>query len=317
MLDVWLKIKEEAEKKKIIGDKLTLICQNHKNKTIISNEKDFANCPEGGCKLNCNKRMNCGHVCEKMCHVKDCNSYKCLKPCNKINPNCQYKCHFCKKRCYEECGKCEGKIDKQLPCGHWMKDALCSDDIYKIKCVEKCIKKLICGHNCQLTCGEDCYSKPCKEKINIKLNCGHNNEIQCWQSKDLNQVICQEKCNSILKCGHNCSGTCGKCLQGTLHTKCTFKCGRNLPCGHVCEQKCSAECLCNKQCENVCPHGYCAQKCCEICVDCAEECSFKCKHSKCTKKCGELCDRKPCDERCEKKNEMWTSMLWLMWRKMS
>ena len=301
MLDVWLKIKEEAEKKKIIGDKLTLICQNHKNKTIISNEKDFANCPEGGCKLNCNKRMNCGHVCEKMCHVKDCNSYKCLKPCNKINPNCQYKCHFCKKRCYEECGKCEGKIDKQLPCGHWMKDALCSDDIYKIKCVEKCIKKLICGHNCQLTCGEDCYSKPCKEKINIKLNCGHNNEIQCWQSKDLNQVICQEKCNSILKCGHNCSGTCGKCLQGTLHTKCTFKCGRNLPCGHVCEQKCSAECLCNKQCENVCPHGYCAQKCCEICVDCAEECSFKCKHSKCTKKCGELCDRKPCDERCEKK----------------
>ena len=301
MLDVWLKIKEEAEKKKIIGDKLTLICQNHKNKTIISNEKDFANCPEGGCKLNCNKRMNCGHVCEKMCHVKDCNSYKCLKPCNKINPNCQYKCHICKKRCYEECGKCEGKIDKQLPCGHWMKDALCSDDIYKIKCVEKCIKKLICGHNCQLTCGEDCYSKPCKEKINIKLNCGHNNEIQCWQSKDLNQVICQEKCNSILKCGHNCSGTCGKCLQGTLHTKCTFKCGRNLPCGHVCEQKCSAECLCNKQCENVCPHGYCAQKCCEICVDCAEECSFKCKHSKCTKKCGELCDRKPCDERCEKK----------------
>ena len=301
MLDVWLKIKEEAEKKKIIGDKLTLICQNHKNKTIISNEKDFANCPEGGCKLNCNKRMNCGHVCEKMCHVKDCNSYKCLKPCNKINPNCQYKCHICKKRCYEECGKCEGKIDKQLPCGHMMKDALCSDDIYKIKCVEKCIKKLICGHNCQLTCGEDCYSKPCKEKINIKLNCGHNNEIQCWQSKDLNQVICQEKCNSILKCGHNCSGTCGKCLQGTLHTKCTFKCGRNLPCGHVCEQKCSAECLCNKQCENVCPHGYCAQKCCEICVDCAEECSFKCKHSKCTKKCGELCDRKPCDERCEKK----------------
>ena len=67
MLDVWEKIKEKAEKINIIGDKLTLICQNHKNKTIISTDKDFDNCPEGGCQEICRKRMNCGHVCEKTC----------------------------------------------------------------------------------------------------------------------------------------------------------------------------------------------------------------------------------------------------------
>ena len=160
-----------------------------------------------------------------------------------------------------------------------------------------------CFHKCELSCGEDCYSKPCKKIIKIKLDCGHINDIECWQNNDLSQVVCQEKCKSVLKCGHICEGTCGKCLQGTLHAKCNNKCGRNLPCGHVCEQKCSAECLCNKDCPNICPHGYCAKKCCEICVDCIEKCTFKCKHSKCSKLCGELCDRKPCEERCDKKME--------------
>ena len=303
MIDVWQKIKAKAEELNIIGDKLTLICQNHKNKTIISTDKDFAECPEGGCKQICLKRLNCGHTCEKLCHVKDCNSYKCLKPCTKINPNCKYKFHPCKKRCYEECGPCLAKMDKTLSCKHIAKNMICDDDITKIKCTEKCGKYLLCGHKCALTCGEDCYSKPCKSIINITLKCGHLNEIECYQRKDLTKVICQEKCTTILKCGHNCEGTCGKCLQGTLHAKCNFKCGRNLPCGHICEQKCSSECLCNKQCPNICPHGYCAKKCCEVCVDCAEKCSLKCKHNKCNKLCGEICDRKPCEERCDKKME--------------
>ena len=301
MQDVWQKIKQKAEELNIIGDTLTLVCQNHGVKTLVKECKDFTKSVEGGCNKICLKRLDCGHTCEKLCHVKDCNSFKCLKACERINPNCKYKLHKCNKRCYEDCGPCQGKIDVKLPCNHIKKEANCCDDINLIKCVEKCNKILDCFHKCELTCGEDCKSKPCKQKIKIKLNCGHINEIECHQYKDLSQVICQEKCGAILKCGHNCAGTCGKCLQGTLHTKCNHECGRNLPCGHVCEQKCSAECLCKKKCPNICPHGYCAKKCCEICVDCAEKCKFKCPHSKCTKLCGELCDRKPCDERCEKK----------------
>jgi len=45
MLDVWEKIKNKANELSIIGDKLTLVCQNHKNKTVITNDKDFENCP--------------------------------------------------------------------------------------------------------------------------------------------------------------------------------------------------------------------------------------------------------------------------------
>ena len=303
MQNVWQKIKQKAEKLDIIGDKLTVVCQNHNTKTIIATEKDFSLCPEGGCTKICLKRLNCGHICEKACHAKDCNLFQCLKPCERINPNCEMKIHKCKKRCYEDCGYCEEKVDKILPCGHVKKDVKCYEDINKILCKEKCSKKLKCNHDCKLNCGEDCNSKPCKEKIKIKLDCGHINDMECWQINDLSQVICQKKCEAILECGHNCEGTCGKCLQGTLHTKCNFKCGKNLTCGHACEQKCSAECLCNKQCPNICPHGYCAKKCCEICVDCAEKCKFECPHSKCTKLCGELCDREPCNERCGKKME--------------
>ena len=71
MLDVWEKIQKKAQELNIIGDKLTLVCQNHKRKTIISTENDFDNCPEGGCQEICRKRMKCGHVCEKTCHVYD------------------------------------------------------------------------------------------------------------------------------------------------------------------------------------------------------------------------------------------------------
>ena len=130
---------------KIIGDKLTLVCQNHKRKTIISEEKDFANCPEGGCNEICKKRMECGHVCERTCHVYDCNQNKCLKPCGKINKNCKLNIHQCNKRCYEDCGLCEAKINKLLPCRHIKKDCKCYENENEIKCIEKCYRLLKCG----------------------------------------------------------------------------------------------------------------------------------------------------------------------------
>ena len=122
MLDVWQRIKDKAKEMNIIGDKLTLICQNHKNKTVIGNEKDFAKCPEGGCQEMCRKRMNCGHVCEKICHIYDCNKNKCLKPCARINKNCRLKKHPCNKLCWEKCGICEFLMDKMLHCGHVQKN---------------------------------------------------------------------------------------------------------------------------------------------------------------------------------------------------
>ena len=277
-----------------MGNKLVLECQNHKKQTIISKIEDFDNCPEGGCQEPCKKRMKCGHVCEKLCHVYDCNSINCIKPCTKKYFPCD---HLCKKLCYEECGECEEKVEKTLPCGHVKKDCKCSDK--NIKCYEKCEEKLKCGHFCKLKCYQDCDSVPCKEEIEKVLPCGHKILAEC--GKKLYEIVCQQKCEAILECGHKCSGTCGKCLQGSLHIKCELKCGRILPCGHSCQQKCSSECICEKKCENVCPHGYCDDQCCDICVACEEKCVIGCRHRKCYQKCGEICKRLPCNEKCEKK----------------
>ena len=103
-----------------------------------------------------------------------------------------------------------------------------------------------------------------------------------------------------MPCHHKCSGTCGSCLGGTLHVKCTKNCDKSLVCGHRCEQKCSAPCICYKQCPNKCPHGICGDPCCDICIDCAEPCVIKCPHRKCTKNCGQKCNVPPCNVRCNK-----------------
>ena len=296
MLGVWSKIKQKAEEMKIIGEKITLICQNHKKTTIISKIEDFDNCPEGGCQEPCKTRRKCGHACEKLCHNYDCNTKKCLKPCSKKYEPCN---HQCPKLCYEDCDKCEKIVKKKLPCGHIKYNCKCFEEECEIKCEEKCERKLKCGHKCELKCYQKCDEHLCKVKITRKLLCGHEVKEEC--GKYIYEIICKKKCGKILECGHNCTGTCGECLQGSLHIKCQSKCGKVLPCGHICEQKCSNECLCEKYCENKCPHGYCKDYCLEPCVDCEEKCDIGCIHGRCKKKCGELCDRKPCNLRCNEK----------------
>ena len=300
MYDVWEKIKKEATKLEIIGEKLKLKCQKHENITEISHYNDFANCPEGGCKEKCGKRKKCGHACEKYCHNLDCNEIVCTKPCAKINPNCILGKHKCKKLCSENCGECKEKVEIKLKCGHFLKcECWEKRNQDKFECQEPCEKKLKCGHLCRAKCYEKCEDKHCMELVNRKLSCNHVIEVPCYLPKY--EILCKEKCNDLLPCGHICSGTCGKCLGGTLHVKCKKNCEKNLVCGHRCEQKCSAECICNKQCPNRCPHGECGEECCEICVDCVEPCEIKCPHRKCENSCGEKCSVFPCNQRCKKK----------------
>ena len=299
MFDVWDKIKKEAEKLGIIGNVLELKCQKHGNVTEIKHYRDFANNPEGGCKERCHKRRKCGHACEKFCHNSDCNEYTCTKPCNKLNPTCALGKHKCQKQCFEKCGQCKEKVQIKLKCGHpYICECWESREQDKFKCVKPCEKILKCGHKCQRLCFENCQEQKCLELVKRKLSCNHNVEVPCYLPKY--EILCQEECNQILPCKHICSGTCGKCLGGSLHVKCKRKCGKNLVCGHRCEQKCSSECICTKQCPNKCPHGECGDLCCEICVDCVEPCEIKCKHRQCTNLCWEDCNVKPCNERCSK-----------------
>jgi hypothetical protein len=325
--DIWEKIYNKAKEFNIIGDKLTLACQTHKNKTIISCLKDFDNIPlEGGCTELCKKIMKCGHPCEKRCHnIDDCNDIKCQKPCKRIKLYCSLKIHQCKKKCYEKCEICEEIIDKKLPCGHIKKGLKCSvdihsikceeivdkelpcghiktgvkcfEDIYTIKCEEKCNKELNCGHICNLKCFEKCDSQPCRKIIKFNI-CEHISEIECNKFENKYQIICQQKCNKILSCGHPCRGTCGKCLQGTLHIGCEGKCNKNLLCGHRCNLHCDLECVCTEQYHKICEHTPNNIKCGDKNYICQEQCNIGCKHNKCPRKCGQLCYIKPCNERC-------------------
>ena len=300
MLDVWQKIKDEAEKRKIIGNVLKLKCQNHGTITEIKKIEDFANCPEGGCMKKCTVIKKCGHHCEKACHNYNCKEEICTKICGKINPNCALLTHKCKKLCSKECGPCEEKVKIKLQCGHEIEcECSKSKNPQKIKCLEPCNKLLKCGHQCKLKCYEDCESKPCMELIEKKLSCNHIQQVSC--SIPDYEIICEEKCYETLPCGHQCSGTCGKCLGGTLHVKCKKPCEKNLICGHRCEERCASKCICYKQCPNRCPHGECGDLCCDICIDCADPCEIKCPHRQCENLCGEKCNVEPCNKRCKKK----------------
>ena len=294
MNKLWFKIKELAKKKEIISDKLTLMCQKHKNKTIITNLLDFSKIPEGGCKEKCGERLDCGHLCELLCHPYNHKEIKCKKPCIKILP-CGHKCT---KLCFQDCGKCLTKIRKVLKCGH---SGLyeCYLDINTIKCLEKCNKIKKCGHICKLKCYEDCEKELCREEVEKKLLCGHKGKFECHLP--LYKCKCKEPCNTTLKCGHICSGNCGKCLMGTLHIPCTNECGKGLICGHRCKQTCSQECLCKEKCPNQCKHSECNKLCCEKCIDCVERCEIGCIHRQCDKLCYQICDINRCNKRCQKK----------------
>ena len=291
MNSIWQRIKNLLTEKNIISNKLTLICQRHKNKTEISSLSDFSKIPEGGCDQICHARLPCGHTCELLCHNTDHKNIKCKKQCTK-KLNCG---HQCTKYCFQECGKCNIKMEKTLPCGHKI-FCECHENINLIKCEKKCEKRRKCGHICKLKCYEICESEKCKELMYKKLPCSHINKYEC--NIPITDLVCIEPCKKILICGHECKGTCGECLRGTLHIPCKNKCDKGLICGHRCKQLCSQECLCVEKCPNICKHGYCELICCEECVNCQERCNIGCVHRKCGRLCYQICSIGRCNERC-------------------
>lgn len=65
---LWKDVIMYLKNKSFIGKELQLKCNNHKNTTVIKEPEDFKKVPEGGCKLQCESRLPCGHKCESLCH---------------------------------------------------------------------------------------------------------------------------------------------------------------------------------------------------------------------------------------------------------
>ncbi|XP_027002552.1 NFX1-type zinc finger-containing protein 1 [Tachysurus fulvidraco] len=298
---LWSNILHTLREKDQVGSSLTLSCQNHpETRTPVSSSKDFTNVPEGGCNKPCEFRLDCGHVCLRMCHPYDADhkKYKCTKDCPKVL--CELG-HKCPRRCYQECRKCEVLLEKVVPkCQHKQKMP-CHQKPEEFVCMEPCEKKLECGHLCQAHCGEKC-TVYCKVPVSMELKCGHTQKEPCSSSRSLlYEPACRTPCNTILKCGHSCSGTCHKCYQGRLHKSCRQKCQQILPCSHKCCVPCSKFCPpCTLKCQNRCVHSVCMKKCGEPCVPCMEPCKWQCLHQSCSKLCHEPCDRPPCSKKCDK-----------------
>ncbi|XP_043088038.1 NFX1-type zinc finger-containing protein 1 [Puntigrus tetrazona] len=283
-----------------VGHALTLSCQNHPDKQIhASCSDDFKGAPEGGCDQPCQYRLDCGHVCTRMCHPYDAEhkEYKCMKDCLKVR--CKLN-HRCPHRCYEDCGECQVLLEKVIPSCQHIQKVPCYQDPAKFVCQEPCQKTLPCGHPCKAACGESCSTLSCTARVQMELKCGHMQEEPCFISKDpKKEPNCRTKCGTTLKCGHPCPGTCYECCQGRLHKACTHKCQQTLVCSHLCREPCVRDCPpCSDRCENRCVHSACMKSCGQPCAPCNEPCEWQCPHHSCTKLCHEPCDRPPCTVPC-------------------
>ena len=296
--NLWKEITIDLKKKRLLGDALPLICQNHPDDEGIraATAKDFDNAPEGGCRKKCEFRLPCGHVCNMFCHVTDQEhkDYDCRKRCQRVV--CDNN-HICKRLCYQACGECEMLVEKRIPkCGH-RQMVPCHLNPEKFVCNEECGRTLPCGHICRSACGKMC-TEYCTVMIDHRFPCGHTQKIQCYKKED---AVCPKPCGDILHCEHPCTGTCGKCVQGRLHEQCRNDCKRILVCGHICKDKCNNCPPCTNRCENRCVHSKCGKRCGELCVPCVERCSWRCEHYRCNKLCNEPCDRPRCNEPCQKR----------------
>ncbi|XP_075772705.1 NFX1-type zinc finger-containing protein 1-like isoform X2 [Pelodiscus sinensis] len=295
---LWKEILQLLQGKKLVGEGLTLVCQNHpETKTVVKENSDFSKVPDGGCALRCQTRLECGHPCPRRCHPhdRDHSLHVCQLPCPTL---CELN-HRCPRKCHEPCQPCSVAVEKVIPkCGH-SQTVPCHLPADRWVCQEPCRQLLECEHPCRRSCGEPCSRSKCVEMVDVTLPCSHGTRTECYRQKT--PLKCLETCKQELECGHHCGGSCFECVQGRLHAHCRNKCTRVLLCSHQCQEACFENCPpCKRKCPNTCRHSRCDKTCGEICFPCVQPCSWKCRHYRCTRPCSETCSRPRCDEPCQK-----------------
>ena len=212
--DIWQKILDDLRNKNQVGSMLPLCCGNHPESiTTIMKPEDFQKVPEGGCSLQCNARLGCGHTCMLKCHTKDVHhaqyvcKEKCLKKCRRCDEPC-------KLQCFMRCQRCEALIEKTIPkCNH-IQHIPCYMEPEEFKCTEKCNKTCSRDHPCKLTCSEVCKCLEMKTKI---LICGHKVTLYCFENYAVPDctascnITCTTNAHNPHKCTKRCSDNCGRC----------------------------------------------------------------------------------------------------------
>ncbi|KAL4098189.1 hypothetical protein QTP88_022837 [Uroleucon formosanum] len=205
------------------------------------------------CTKECERILDCGHMCKKLC-ANEC-----------INTDCEE--IVLQKNC-------------KLACGHDKVWVLCCDKIKEFKmdsqylldkCREPCLQQLNCNDICSGTCGECKQGRlhvPCSEICNKINPCNHTCNFPCKERCP----PCNQKC--IYSCVHSrCSKVCGQqcvpckenCEWKCKHLKCTRKC-YDLCNRKPCYEPCSLKLKCGHECI-----GYCGEPCPPLCRICQED----------------------------------------------
>ena len=299
---LWKEICDDLKTKEAIGDNLQLICKRHSNVTNVRWARELKQCELGGCTMPCGDRLECGHACEKLCHVSYVYHVRCYKMCFNSCPSghkCHEMCHYpreCPKcsvlvRKTPACGheqslrcsvdpddissgfKCERKVIKILPCGHNNLMKCYKDPIIYSDCTSSCTKVLDCGHTCSERCTQECQ---CATMIEIQLPCNHRKQVLCREKN--NAIVCKEKCERALNCGHACPGICHEeCARNLCKTEVL----KDLPCGHQQIVRCYQD-----------PRNVFCYSVCQRLLNCGHKCPLL---------CGRVCQKIRCKELCQKR----------------
>ena len=251
---LWESIISDVERRECLGEALPLYCHNHPNITYGAKlPSDFAhNAPNGGCHLNCEFRLPCGHVCTQKCHIVDSQheKFKCKKLCARKD---SYG-HQCipKHVCCNPCPPCHELVIKTMPlCGH-EQEMKCSDDPGSVLCTAPCSNVCDKGHPCPKLCYEDCGH--CMQAVEKQIPmCEHKQLVPCYLHPAL--FRCKAHCSKYCKeglhlCSKLCYEDCGKCEAIVSKT---------IPvCGHSQDLPCCIEpkpAICRAICQKVCKNG--------------------------------------------------------------
>ncbi|XP_057379336.1 NFX1-type zinc finger-containing protein 1-like [Daphnia carinata] len=271
------------------------------------------------CPKPCDTRLDCGHQCTELCHVKKDpthQKYICKKACSQKKVDCREN-HKCGKKCFEDCDLCLVKVNRTLPCGHsQIAECFLSDE--KIKCTEIVNKTIIeCMHSIRIECSVIATRRLCKQPCEKYLKCGHQCKKQCRET--CTSLTCQEpvEIRMLSPCGHPFVKSCSDYQTSHIVTDsqaveflqtCPQPCRATLTCDHPCKGSCG-------MCFNGRLHKTCAEKCgrtlvcghsCNVdcavsCPPCKQTCEYRCQHSRCRKICCEPCVDcvEPCDWKCD------------------
>ncbi|KFQ67907.1 NFX1-type zinc finger-containing protein 1, partial [Phaethon lepturus] len=228
--------------------------------------------PCGPCMVIVEKTISkCGHLQMVPCSTPD-SEFLCQEPCQK-KLNCG---HTCNKFCGQECTKrCPELVTVMLKCGHnqqvkcWITEEMKHEK--PVECKTKCSVTLECGHVCSgscHTCFEGRFHKPCSSPCKRFLVCSHKCQQPCTTECPPCQMECQNHCihsRCKKKCGERCFPCAEPCEWRCQHYQCTNLCSE--PCNRPrCNVPCAKPLCCGHPCI-----GLCGEPCPKKCLVCDRE----------------------------------------------